>query len=73
MGNGFMSDTLLRVKKLVAEGKVRVSDHGYDELADDDMLAIDVLRGAQAAVVVEDYPQFGERTERFGSAEGFGR
>ena len=55
-----MSDTLTRVNGLVAEGKVRVSDHGYDELADDDILAIEVVGGAAHAVVVEDYPQFGK-------------
>jgi hypothetical protein len=55
-----MSDTLARVKALIAEGKVRVSDHGYDEFADDDILAIDVIGGAAGAVVVEDYPQFGK-------------
>jgi hypothetical protein len=55
-----MSDTLTRVKALVVEGKVRVSDHGYDELADDGILIIDVLSGAGAAVAVEDYPQFGK-------------
>ena len=54
------SDTLTRVKALVAEGKVRISDHGYDELADDDILALDVLSGAQSAILVEDYPQFGK-------------
>jgi hypothetical protein len=53
-------DTLTRVKALMAEGKVRISDHGYDELADDDILAIDVLGGAQSAILVEDYPQFGK-------------
>jgi uncharacterized protein DUF4258 len=55
-----MSDTLSKVQALVAEGKVRVSDHGYDELADDDILAIDVLGGADAAIAIEDYPQFGK-------------
>jgi hypothetical protein len=55
-----MSDTLTRVKALVATGKVRISDHGYDELADDGILATDVLDGAHAAILVEDYPQFGK-------------
>jgi hypothetical protein len=52
------SDTLARVKVLVAEGKARVSDHGYDELADDDILVIDVLDSLQSAILVEDYPEF---------------
>jgi hypothetical protein len=52
-----VSDTLIMVQKLVAEGKVRISEHGYDELADDNIFAIDVLDGVDAAVAVEDYPQ----------------
>ena len=52
------SDTLTRVRALVGEGKVRVSDHGYDELVDDDILVIDVLEGVQSAILVEDYPEF---------------
>jgi Domain of unknown function (DUF4258) len=51
-------DTLERVKILVAEGNVRISEHGYDELADDDILATDVLDGVESAVLVEDYPDF---------------
>jgi hypothetical protein len=54
---GGVSDTLIMVQKLVAEGKVRISEHGYDELADDNIFAIDVLDGVDAAVAVEDYPQ----------------
>ena len=53
-----MSDTLTRVRALVAEGKVRVSEHGYDELADDDIFTSDVFIGVRTAVVVEDYPHF---------------
>jgi hypothetical protein len=44
----------------VAEGKVRVSDHGYDERVDDDILITDVLDGIQSAILVEDYPEFGK-------------
>jgi len=51
-----MSDTLKRVRPLVARGEVRISDHGYDELAEDGVFADDMLAGLEAAVVVEDYP-----------------
>jgi hypothetical protein len=54
------SDTLTRVRALVGEGKVRVSDHGYDELVDDDILVIDVLQGVQSAILVDDYPESGK-------------
>jgi hypothetical protein len=53
-----MSDTLNMVKALVAQGKARVSEHGYDELAADRILVTDVLDGIGSAVTVEDYPQF---------------
>jgi len=51
-----MSETLRRVQALVLSGDVRVSDHGYDELDDDGILANDAFVGIASAVVVEDYP-----------------
>lgn len=53
-----MSDTLDAVKKLVAAGEVRISEHGYDELAEDEIAVRDILAGVAEAVVVEDYPDF---------------
>ena len=53
-----MSQTLGRVQQLLAEGQVRISDHGYDELASDGILAGEVLAGVEEAVVVEDYPDY---------------
>jgi hypothetical protein len=47
-----MSDTLARVQKLAASRDVRISAHAYDELADDDIFAADVLAGVFAAIVV---------------------
>jgi hypothetical protein len=53
-----MSDTLERIKALVAGGEVRISDHGYDELAADGLLGRDLVAGVPAAELVEDYPEF---------------
>ena len=39
-------------------GKVRISDHGYDELAADGILARDVVVAECMAEEVEDYPDF---------------
>ncbi|MFL5121005.1 MAG: hypothetical protein ACJ8C8_11155 [Microvirga sp.] len=51
-----MSDTLRRVRDLVARKQVLVSAHGYDELAADDISAGDAIAGQASAVLVEDYP-----------------
>ena len=53
-----MSGTLAQIKALVAKGEVRISDHGYDELAEDGLLARDVVSGVAEAELVEDYPDF---------------
>lgn len=53
-----MSDTLEVVRRLVAEGKVRVSQHGREELADDEISLADAIAGVASAVVVEDYPDY---------------
>ena len=53
-----MSDTLDKVQALVALGEVRVSLHGYDELAADDIRLEDVVSGLGTAIVVEDYPNY---------------
>ena len=50
-------DTLEQIRRLVAGGQVRVSAHGYDELAADDIFAEDAIAGVAAALPVEDYPQ----------------
>ena len=47
-----------KVKRLVAEGKVRVSEHGYDELAEDALSAREIVAGVPAIVVVEEYPDY---------------
>jgi Domain of unknown function (DUF4258) len=51
-----MSETLAAVQALGGRGEIRVSRHGFFELAADDILLDDVVAGLHAAVVVEDYP-----------------
>jgi hypothetical protein len=53
-----LSETLEAIKALVGEGDVRISEHGYDELADDEIPVEDVLAGVDEAIEVEDYPGF---------------
>lgn len=53
-----MSSTLDAIRVLVAAGDVRISEHGYDELANDGILVKDLLSGVSDAAVIEDYPAF---------------
>lgn len=53
-----MSETLKHVQELVARGEVRISEHGYDELAADGIFARDIISGTSEARVVEDYPDY---------------
>ena len=53
-----MVSILERVQRLAASGKVRISDHGYDELSDDGILVSNVLAGLEDAVTVEEYPDY---------------
>ena len=50
-----MSDFIERVRDLSRAGDVRISEHGYDELAEDGLTAREVLGSIQEAVVVEEY------------------
>lgn len=51
-----MSDILRRVQTLVLGGDAEVSDHGYEELRQDDILIEDIISGVAAAIVIEEYP-----------------
>ena len=53
-----MSDTLGQVQALAARGDVRISDHGYDELAQDRILVRDLIGSLPQAELLEDYPDF---------------
>ena len=53
-----MSKTLKRIIELVERKDVKISDHGYDELAEDGILVREVLLGTKEAIVIEDYPDY---------------
>lgn len=53
-----MSEFFQRILDLVARQEVLISDHGYDELATDDILVKDVLEGASEGTVVKKYATY---------------
>lgn len=53
-----MGEFVERVRALVRAGNVRISEHGYDELAEDGLTARELLAGIPEAVVVEEYPNY---------------
>ncbi len=52
------SKTFERVLELVGQRQVRISNHGYDELADDGIFVRDILSGVADGIVVEDYADY---------------
>ena len=55
-----MSKTLERIIELVGRRQILISSHGYDELADDDILVRDIMSGVAKAVEIEDYSDYHE-------------
>lgn len=53
-----MSVFVEKVLALISAGDVRISEHGYDELAEDGLTAREVLAGILDSVVVEEYPNY---------------
>lgn len=52
------SETFALIQRLIASSEVRVSEHGYDELADDGIAVSEILSGVGSGTVVEDYPDY---------------
>ncbi|MGB7184498.1 MAG: hypothetical protein WBD51_21380, partial [Burkholderiaceae bacterium] len=55
---GIDSEFLIHLQDLATRGEVRVSEHGYDELAADGLFAIEVIDGLAGAAIIEHYPDF---------------
>ena len=53
-----MSSTFERILELIERRDVKISEHGYDEMAEDNILVRDVMAGVSEGVVMEEYPEY---------------
>ena len=53
-----MSELLKEIIRLAESGQLRISEHGYDELAEDGLSAREIVAGLAHCVVVEEYPDY---------------
>jgi len=43
------------IRELIKKGSVRISEHGYDELSEDNLTVNELLKSMEEAIVVEEY------------------
>jgi hypothetical protein len=53
-----MSEIWLKILGLLHQGELRVSEHGYDELAADGITVREIMAGISSAEVLEHYPLY---------------
>ena len=53
-----MNELFRQILRLVEGGEVKISDHGYDEMAADGLYVRDVIGSVLDAVVIEEYPDY---------------
>ena len=53
-----MDTMLTTIQHLIDSGKVRISEHGYDELMNDGIFVGEIASGLKNAVLIEEYPDY---------------
>jgi hypothetical protein len=53
-----MSDIWEKIVWLIENKDIKISEHGYDELAADGITVRDIVTGSPKGVVLEEYPEY---------------
>lgn len=53
-----MSELFEQIRQLHENAESKISVHGYEELANDNILAREVMDGFESATIVEEYPDY---------------
>jgi len=53
-----MSETFEKIKKLVKRNKIKISEHGYEEIAEEGIFIKDIVADIDNGTMVEDYPEY---------------
>jgi len=62
-----MSEIFQAILELIERNEIVISNHGYDELADDLILVRDIVIGIMEAMVVGNYPESPCNSQKHGS------
>ena len=53
-----MSETYKNIFELVKKGEILLSDHGYDEMVEDNIFVKDVISSIEDSELIEEYPSY---------------
>lgn len=53
-----MSDLFNKIHSLIRAGEILISEHGYDQLTEDNLSIRELLKGVANGTVIEEYPNY---------------
>jgi hypothetical protein len=49
---------LIKIVRLIENQELKISNHGFDELAEDKIFVKDIISGIKDSIAIENYPDF---------------